>query len=143
MASPQTSRRDFKSWTSIDVRWGDMDALGHVNNAAYFTFCESARIRYFEAVVPGDFTHASEGPTLAHAAVDFRRQVLYQARLEVGVRVSEIRNRSFRMDYGIFLEGTDTVVAEGTSVVVWADYRAGKATELPAEVRRRIEEVEA
>ena len=101
-----------------------MDALGHVNNAAYFTFCESARIRYFEAV-------------------DFRRQVHYPARLDVGVRVSEVRNRSFRMDYGVFLDGTDTLVAEGTSVVVWADYRAGKAKELPAEVRRRIEEVEA
>ena len=43
-------RGDFCYWLSITVRWGDMDAIGHVNNAAYFTYCESARLGYLEQI---------------------------------------------------------------------------------------------
>ena len=136
-------RSDFRCWVEVPVRWGDMDALGHVNNAAYFTFCESARIRYFELIGVGEFTEASEGPTLANASLDFRRQVRYPATLDVGARVGEVRNRSFRMDYGIFLSGTETTVAEGTSVVVWADYEAGRAVPLPERLRAAVEALEA
>ncbi len=119
-----------------------MDAVGHVNNAAYFTYCESARIEYFDQIGIGRFTDATEGPALAHAALNFRRQVRHPAVVEVGVRVPEVRNRSFRMDYGIFFEATDTLVADGTSVVVWADYHAGRAIEVPARVREAIAALE-
>jgi acyl-CoA thioester hydrolase len=119
-----------------------MDAVGHVNNAAYFTYCESARIEYFDRIGVGRFTDAAEGPALVQAALNFRRQVRHPAVLEVGVRAPEVRNRSFRMDYGIFFEATDTVVADGTSVVVWADYRAGRAIEVPARVREAIAALE-
>jgi acyl-CoA thioester hydrolase len=119
-----------------------MDALGHLNNAAYFTYCESARIEYFDQIDVGRFTEATEGPSLAHAELDFRRQVHYPAILEVGARIPEVRTRSFRMDYGIFYEATDTLVADGTSVVVWTDYRAGRAIEVPERVRDAIEVLE-
>ena len=119
-----------------------MDAVGHLNNAVYFTYCESARIEYFDQIDVGRFTDAPEGPTLAHAELDFRRQVRHPAVLDVGARVSEVRTRSFRMDYGIYYEATDTLVADGTSVVVWTDYRAGRAIELPARVRDSIEILE-
>lgn len=135
-------RGDFRCSVTIPVRWGDMDAIGHVNHAAYFTYCESARIEYFDQIGLGRFTEATEGPALAHAALNFRRQVRHPAVIEVGVRVSEVRNRSFRMDYGIFFEATDTLVADGTSVVVWADYRAGRATEVPVHVRKAIASLE-
>lgn len=119
-----------------------MDALGHVNNAAYFTYCESARIAYFDDLGLGDFSRATEGPSLAHAELDFRRQVRYPAVLEVGARVSELRTRSFRMDYGIFYEATDSLVADGTSIVVWTDYAIGRAVELPDGVRAAVEALE-
>ena len=119
-----------------------MDAVGHLNNAVYFTYCESARIEYFDQIDVGRFTEASEGPTLAHAELDFRRQVRHPAVLDVGARVAEVRTRSFRMDYGIYYEATDTLVADGTSVVVWTDYRAGRAIELPQRVRDAIEVLE-
>lgn len=145
MPSDQGVRRgDFRCWVKIPVQWGDMDALGHVNHAVYFTYCESARIEYFDKIGyfdqigRGRFLQAPEGPVLAYAALNFRRQVRYPAVIEVGVRVPEVRNRSFPMDYAIFLEATDTLVADGTSVLVWSDYRAGRATEVPAHVRKAI-----
>ena len=119
-----------------------MDAVGHVNNAAFFTYCESARIEYFDEIGVGRFTEAPEGPALVQATLNFRRQVRHPAVLEVGVRVDEVRSRSFRMDYVIFFEATETVVADGTSVVVWTDYRAGRAIEVPATVREAIAALE-
>lgn len=136
-------RADFRCWVKVAVRWGDMDAIGHVNNTAYFAYCESARIEYFDQIGLGRFTEATEGPALAHAALNFRQQVRHPAVVEVGVRVAEVRNRSFRMDYGIFFETTDTLVADGTSVVVWADYRSQRATEVPGHVRAAIASLEA
>jgi acyl-CoA thioester hydrolase len=119
-----------------------MDAVGHVNNAAYFTYCESGRLEYFEQIGVGRFEQATAGPALAHAALNFRRQVRHPAVLDVGVRVVEVGNRSFRMDYGIFYEATDTVVADGTSVIVWADYHAGRSVEVPANIRAAIAAIE-
>jgi acyl-CoA thioester hydrolase len=119
-----------------------MDAVGHVNNAAFFTYCESARIEYFDEIGVGRFTEAPEGPALVQATLNFRRQVRHPAVLEVGVRVDEVRSRSFRMDYVIFFEATETVVADGTSVVVWTDYRAGRAIEVPATVREAVAALE-
>ena len=119
-----------------------MDAVGHVNNATYFTFCESARIDYFDQVNVGRFTEATQGPALVQATLNFRRQVTFPAVLDVGVRVPEMRTRSFRMDYAIFFEATDTLVADGTSVIAWADYHAGRSVEVPANVRDAIEVLE-
>jgi len=135
-------RSDFKSWTSVDVRWGDMDALGHVNNTKYFVYCESARINYFETLDLKLQPSLLQGPTLAHANLNFIQQVHYPAQLEVGVRVSTVKNRSFQMDYAIFLAGTETIVASGYSVMVWADYKLGKSIEMPEEIRKVIEERE-
>ena len=136
-------RGDFRCWVKIPVRWGDMDAIGHVNHAAYFNYCESARIEYLDQIGLGRlFWEATEGPALAHAALNFRRQVRHPALIEVGVRVPEVRNRSFRMDYGVLLEATDTLAADGTSVIVRADYRAERAIEVPAHVREAIASLE-
>lgn len=142
MSGTEIKRADYKRWVKIEVRWGDMDAIGHVNNGKYFTYCESARIFYFQELNIGKLSESFHGPALATANLNFRRQVHYPASLEVGVRVSSVRNRSFQMDYAIFLEGTETLVADGSSVIVWADYKAGKSLELPAVIKAEIEKIE-
>jgi acyl-CoA thioester hydrolase len=125
----------------ITVRWGDMDSMGHVNNAQYFTYCESARMSYFAAVRMLDHREDERhGPALAAATLNFRRQVRYPAELEVATRVSEIGRSSFKMEYEIFHRGTGERVADGTGVIVWTDYGTGRSAPLPeslkAEIRR-------
>jgi acyl-CoA thioester hydrolase len=125
----------------ITVRWGDMDSMGHINNAKYFTYCESARMSYFAAVRMLDHREDEHhGPALAAATLNFRRQVRYPAELEVATRVSEIGRSSFKMEYEIFHRGTDERVADGTGVIVWTDYGTGRSVPLPeslkAEIRR-------
>ncbi len=76
------------------------------------------------------------------ATCNFRRQVHYPATLEVGVRAVKIGRTSFPLEYGIFLEGTDDLVADGSSVVVWVDYGAGKSAPLPESLKARIRQLD-
>jgi acyl-CoA thioester hydrolase len=139
-------RSDFRFFTRVQVRWGDMDAFGHVNNAVFFTYCESARIAFFAAVDIDGLAAAAGpgqrlGPGLVSASLDFRRQVHYPAEVDVGLRVGRIGGKSYPLEYALFV--ADDVVAEGTSVVVWVDYAArggaGEALALPDTLRGRLE----
>lgn len=132
-------RDEFNFFIPVSVRWADMDSYGHVNNAVYFTYCESARMAYFEAIRLGDAkSKPSLGPALAQASLSFRRQVHYPAELEVGARATRIGSSSFSLDYAIYPHGADHPVADGTSVVVWIDYEVGKSVALPDDLRGRI-----
>ncbi len=137
-------RENFKVWITVPVRWGDMDAMGHVNNATFFTFCESARIRYFEIIGLDEFReHDRQGPAVVSATCNFRRQVVYPATLEVGARVSRIGTKSFTFQLEIYSQNSDETVADGTSVAVWVDYAEGKAMPLPEGLRERIRELDS
>jgi len=127
----------------VSVRWGDVDSMGHVNNAKYFTYCESARMGYFAAVRMTEHKEdPRHGPALAAANLNFRRQVHWPAELDVRTRVSRIGRSSFDMQYEIVRRGTDEVVADGSGVIVWVDYAAGRSIPLPAELRAAIERFE-
>lgn len=134
----QVTRDDFTYWQEIEVRWGDMDAQGHVNNATYFTYCESARVKLLGEMGARGKASGEHGPALVSASCDFRKQVVYPARLDVGVRVDEIGRRSFSMKYGIFFHGTDEVAAISSSVNAWVDYNEGRAIALPDWLRAKL-----
>ncbi len=126
----------------ITLRWGDQDAIGHVNNAKYFTFMESARMGYFAAIEIDRFLTATTGPALVATNCNFRRQLHYPAQLEVRARVKEIRNRSFVMGYQIIDLGSGELAAEGDGVVAWANYQESRSMELPSGLRTAIGEFE-
>jgi len=127
----------------ISVRWGDMDVMGHVNNAQYFTYCESARMSYFRAVGMDEHREGGRfGPALAAAQLNFRQQVRYPAELAVATRVSEVGRTSFRMEYEILPQAGGRPVADGFGVIVWVDYESGRPVPLPAGLRAAIERFE-
>jgi acyl-CoA thioester hydrolase len=123
----------------VRVRWADVDSMGHVNNAKYFTYCESARMSYFAAVGLEAFRQGGRfGPALAAANLNFRRQVRYPAELEVRTRVSKLGRTSFTMEYEIVAAGSGERVADGAGVVVWVDYPSGLPEPLPEGLRAAI-----
>jgi acyl-CoA thioester hydrolase len=135
------TRDQFCYWKTIEVRWGDLDAQGHVNNAVYFTYCEAARVELLRRIgFKGKQTGLKEGPALVHASCDFKRQVVYPAMLDIGLRVENIGQRSFKIVYGIFFHGSNEVSAEATSINAWIDYAEGKAVNLPEEIRTGLAE---
>ncbi len=141
MANQAITRDQFKYWKPIEVRWGDMDAQGHVNNTVYFTYCESARVELIRKTgYKGKQAGAVEGPALVSASCDFKRQVVYPATLDVGARVERIGRRSFELSFGIFLSGTDQLVASARSVNAWVEYAAERAVELPDWFRATLAE---
>ncbi len=139
MTKPIITRAQFPFWTTIEVRWGDMDAMGHVNNTVYFTYCESARIELLKAVGGRRKDEDSAtGPTLVSTSCDYRREVRFPARLDLGVRVERMTERSFALEYGLFFHGTDELAAVARSVNAWVDYAAKKAIPLPDELRAAL-----
>ena len=130
---------EYKCVEPIAVRWADMDRMGHVNNAKYFTYCESARMVYFDAIHLMEHAEVeTHGPALVSATCNFLRQVKYPAKLRVGVRVIKIGRRTFTHEYLLWNQETEEVVADGTAVNVWIDYAVGKAVTLPDSLRAEI-----
>ena len=85
----------------ISVQWGDMDAFGHVNNARFFTWFETARIAYFREIgLPSDLA-GGIGPILAHTGCDYLSPVEYPAELLVGARATRLGGSSFHHGYVI------------------------------------------
>lgn len=127
----------------IPVRWGDMDAFGHVNNIVYFQYCESARIAYFDALdLDACRQKPDDGPGLVTANLNFRKQVRYPATLRVTANVTAISRRSITFSYILRDTAGDSPVADGTSVAVWMDYELGQALAIPEPLRKGIAQLE-
>ncbi|MBL9125305.1 MAG: acyl-CoA thioesterase [Planctomycetaceae bacterium] len=125
------------------IRWGDMDALGHVNNIIFFQYCESARIAYFDALEIGRFKRQpTDGPGMVAANLNFRRQLKYPGTVDVTAHTTQVGERSFTLAYTIVDRADGAVVADGTSVCLWVDYAAGKALRLPDDLVSQIARLE-
>jgi acyl-CoA thioester hydrolase len=131
-------RSDFRFFWPVTVRWGDMDAFGHVNNATYCTYFESARIGFLERWglrFPGD---GSGAPVVVSQTIHYRAQVHYPSALEIGVRCAEVRHRSFVLEYAIFRPDGGDLVGDGNTVLAWVDGRVGHAVAVPDDLRERL-----
>jgi acyl-CoA thioester hydrolase len=113
------------------VRFRDVDGMGHVNNAVFLTYMESARIAYLSALGAG--ANPQRSLILARAEVDFRSPIAFGEDVEVGVRTSRIGTKSFELQYEVRADGR--LAAEGKSVLVGYDYGRGASVEIPAEWR--------
>jgi acyl-CoA thioester hydrolase len=113
------------------VRFNDLDAMGHVNNAVYSTYLEQARLAWFAQ---------EENPLsdviLARTEIDFRSPVVLGETVEIGVRPARLGNKSFDLEYELRANGR--VVAEAKSVLVGYDYERGESTIIPERWRRRL-----
>jgi acyl-CoA thioester hydrolase len=120
--------------TRIPVRWGDQDALGHVNNATYFTYFEQARIEALDRVFPDGW--ADGGPILAAISCDFKRPIHYPATVVVRVYGGEPGRTSFPNAYELTVEGDDdTVVATAEARLVWVSRETGRPVPIPDALR--------
>ena len=126
------------------VSWGEMDALGHVNNIVYFRYFESARMAYFQHIGFGaDLATAGIGPILAETKCRFRAALTYPDFISTGARVTEIQTDRFLMEYAVASYCTGGIAAQGTGLVVSYDYGAGSKAPLPAGIARKIGELES
>jgi acyl-CoA thioester hydrolase len=109
------------------VRFRDLDAMGHVNNAVYSTFLEQARIGILGGLDPF---------ILARVEIDFRAQLRDGEEVEVRSRCSHVGSKSFQLDHQIWT--ADRLVAEAKSVLVGYDYELGASVPLTEDLRRKL-----
>lgn len=124
----------------IPIRWGDMDAMGHVNNTVYFRYIESARIAWLgEVGALPDPAASGEGPVIVNAYCSFLSQLIYPGEIEVATFVVPPGRSSIEVTHEIRLVGPDgqagALHAEGGAKVVWIDFRAEKSRPLPERLR--------
>lgn len=125
---------------TIVVRWGDMDALGHINSAAYFVYMEQARVSWLASVGAQDIgTGANVGAVIANAYCTFHRSIAYPAELEVQMYGGAPGRSSFESYYDLRDAGDSSVLyATGSARIVWVDYASGRPLPLPAFIRQQL-----
>jgi acyl-CoA thioester hydrolase len=129
----------------VTVRFGDCDLLGHVNNAKYLTYIESARIDLWRAQLGFLRSHVIDehgkrghGFILARAEVDFRAQSRYGDTLEVRLGLGRFGRSSLTYDYDVVRVGDDTLVAVAKTVQVWFDYDGNRSLPIGDDLKVKL-----
>ncbi|MCS6808062.1 MAG: thioesterase family protein [Bacteroidota bacterium] len=137
------SRSDFKHWTTLDVRWSELDPYGHVNNVAYCSYFEVARTRYILDAIDCDaLLGNSMWHVMVHCSMNFYREVSFPAMLDIGLRVQSVRAHSYTMQCGIFHRDADTLVADGEGKLVTVNPSTKRPMAVPDNFRRACERIE-
>lgn len=134
---------DFRFIHPIVVRYGDLDPQGHVNNAAFLTYLEHARVAYIQELGLWDGGSFLEiGIILARIELDYIAPILITDAVEVGLRTSRLGNKSLDMEYVIRNAESGQLFAEARTVQVAYDYQSGRTIPVQEEWRKVLSEYE-
>jgi acyl-CoA thioester hydrolase len=119
---------------AIPVRWRDLDAFNHVNNASYLGYIEEARVLWFKAL-SADWAGESSAPILAAITVNYRQPASWPETVRVELSLERIGTKSLTLGHRLFSATVaDRLYADGNTVMVWVD-RDGRSVALPETVR--------
>ena len=122
----------------IPIRWGDMDAMGHVNNTVYFRFMEQARIGWFGALVPKGEAWQSTGIVVANSSCNYKRAITYPGTVEVRLWVGPPGGSSVPTFYELRVDQDPLPYADGAAVVVFVNMKTQKAARIPDRIRELL-----
>jgi acyl-CoA thioester hydrolase len=130
-----TAHRKRVHTTRVPIRWGDMDAMGHVNNTVYFRYMEQARIEWFYACARrlGLTAYEHEGPVIVNASCTFHTPLTYPGEAEVRMFVGPPGKSSFESYYEIWMN--ERKYSDGAAKMVWIDVHTTKSAPLPEPFR--------
>ncbi len=133
---PELKKQLFEM--DIPIRWGDMDAMGHVNNCAYLQYFESVRVDWFRAM-DAQPNPQGEGPLVLNVFCDFMKQLEHPGTVKVRLYGGEVNRSSF--DCWVTFERTDApgvIHATGGATNVWVDFPKQKSAPLPERLRKLL-----
>ena len=128
----------FRHRTTLQVRFRDIDAFGHVNNAVYFSYIELARVRYLLEVLRSEEPIQRLPLILARVELDFRSPIAFGEDVIVETRVFEVGRTSFGMQHGMTAGPEGRLVGDVQTVLVTYDYASARPMPVPDEWRRRF-----
>ena len=126
----------------VALRWRDLDAFQHVNNANFLTYLEEARIRWFESWAKpgeaGEWVNDTIAPLLAAVQLNYRMPIPYPADVAVELFAEKVGNTSLTVGHRIVSGDGTTLYADGHVVMVWIDRAGGRPVPLPEVVRNAL-----
>ncbi len=124
----------------IAPRWGDLDAMNHVNNATYLRYLEEARIQWLNAQDTAWFD-GERAPVLASATVNYRLPIEYPGEIDIELFTTRIGTSSLTIGHRMVDDRHDALHCDGHVVVVWVDRKTGKPAPLPDRIRLAAERI--
>jgi acyl-CoA thioester hydrolase len=124
----------FHHSTPIEIRFNDMDAFGHVNNALYLTYLEEARINYLDSIIDWEYKPSNYAIIMAQAEINFLFPLHYKSKISILTRCSHVGNKSFTLEYNVMWKTPgleEKLVATAKTVVVMYDYDSGQSIPVP------------
>jgi acyl-CoA thioester hydrolase len=119
----------------IPVRWGDLDAMGHVNNTVYFRYFETVRIEWLRTLGV-TLGRSDTGPVMASGFCNFRRQIEYPGELVARHFVVPPGRSSLDTFFTLAgVEAPEAICADGGATLVWLDFRSQRTVPVPDHVR--------
>ncbi len=130
----------FKHSTPIQLRFVDMDAFGHINNANFLTYLEEARIKYLDDIIHWDYGWSKNAIIMARAEIDFKAPAHFKDEILILTRCSKLGNKSFTLEYKMIKteSGTEIILAAATTVVVMYNYEINSSIKIPEAWREAI-----
>ena len=135
---------DFRFFHPVEVRYGDLDPQGHVNNAKYLTFFEQARVQYMIhlGLYTQDQSFMKVGVIVADAHIAFLAPIHFGDDVKVGVRISKLGNKSMTVEQNIVNNASSQEMAKGEIVMVAFDYQSKNTISIPEEWSDKISKFE-
>lgn len=118
---------------TFDIVWGDMDALGHVNNARYFDYFQEARVEWLSSIGLG--LRDATGPVVVNISCTYLKPVIYPARLRLCSQLHSLGRSSMVLDHDLYQD--ECLMAQGVCKIVWIDYRTNTSIPFPDKIRER------
>ena len=136
MTMDHTVRASYRAFVSLDTRWMDNDAYGHVNNVVYYSFFDTAVNRWLIDQGVLDIATSPAIGVVVETQCRYFSSITFPDRVTAGLRVAHLGTSSVRYEIGLFRNDEDTAAASGHFVHVYVDRATRKTVEMPAEVRR-------
>ena len=131
-------RRDYRWFHAITTRWMDNDLMGHVNNAVYYSWFDTAVTRYELAEDVVDLIAGPLRCVVAESQCRFHRSIAFPDAVTVGLRAARIGARSVTYELGVFRNDEDHAAAEGRFVHVFVDGETWRPVDIPLAARERL-----
>ena len=131
-------RSIYRSWVTHTIRYNDLDALGHVNNAIYSTFVEAGRTAFLQPLFD-EHKHLNVDVVLARIILDYHRELRYPGAVDIGTAVRRVGNSSVVFVNAIFEKDSDVCCASGEAYLVFFDLINRTSMAPPPKIRAAVE----
>lgn len=134
----------FKHRLKLKIRFSDLDAMHHVNNATYLTYLEEARIAYFNDVLSLPKNSLDFGAVIARIEIDYLHQISIGDELEILTRISKFGTKSANVENLLLIKSNNEfiVAAASNTKLVYYDYKKRESIEIPEQIKLTVEKYE-